>query len=47
MLRVWDWMRMHVPYMFELDHYIKGLIIKRIKRKLRKNDRKRINNFRI
>jgi hypothetical protein len=38
MLRLWDWMRMHIPYMFELDHYIKGIIIKRIKKKLRKND---------
>ena len=38
MLRVWDWMRMYVPFIFEFDHYIKGLVIKRIKKNLRKND---------
>jgi hypothetical protein len=37
MLKIWDWMRMYVPLMFELDHYIKGKVIKRIKRKLKKN----------
>lgn len=38
MLRIWDWMRMYVPFIFELDRYIKSFVIKRIKKKLRKND---------
>jgi hypothetical protein len=38
MLRIWDWMRMYIPFILELDRYIKGLVIKRIKKKLRKND---------
>jgi hypothetical protein len=36
MLRLWDWMRMNVPYMFELDHFIKRIVLKRLKRKLNK-----------
>ena len=38
MLKIWDWMRMYVPLMFELDHYIKGKVIKQMKRKIRKYD---------
>ncbi len=36
MTKTWDWMRMYIPFVYELDRYIKKLVLKRMKKKLNK-----------
>ena len=38
MWRIFDWCKLYVPFVLELDNYIRSLVIKRIKKKLKRND---------